>query len=314
MNNMVNKSIIDIESLEDSQIKEILELASLFKKNLSSGSIHHLVDLKKAEEKVVYLLFAEPSTRTRVSFETACARLNLKKVSLNLDYSSVAKGETLEDTFAVLKVLRPDVLVFRSRKIKQTIKELYQSSVPLINAGIGTESHPTQSLSDVMTVLENRGHIKGEKILIVGDVLHSRVAHSNCKLFTRMGAEVAYCSPKLLSPITDIWKNLKKFEELNEGVKWATILVTLRVHEERHQNLNPVGFSLAEYRDKFRISYDQMNLLDPKGMILHPGPVIRGVEISNYALKDPRCCVLKQVENGLYIRLAILCSILDLRI
>ncbi len=311
---MLNKSIIDIENLENHQINDILELASLFKKNLESGSIQHLVDYKKAGRKVVYLLFAEPSTRTRVSFETACDRLNVKKVSLSLDYSSVAKGETLEDTFTILKALRPDALIFRTRKLKQSKEELFQSPIPLINAGLGTESHPTQSLSDVMTILETRGKVKGEKILIIGDVLHSRVAHSDCKLFTRMGAEVAYCSPNSLSPKTEIWKNLKKFENLDEGVKWSTVLVALRVHEERHEDVSPVGFSLAEYRDKFRIGYDQMNLFNSKGVILHPGPVIRGVEISNYALRDSRCCILRQVENGLYVRLAILCSILDLRV
>ena len=311
---MMKKSIIDIDNLENHQIKEILELATLFKKSLKSGSLQNLVDYNKAGRKVVYLLFAEPSTRTQVSFETACDRLNIKKVSLSLDSSSVAKGETLEDTFMILKALRPDALVFRTKKLKYTNEELLESSIPLINAGIGTESHPTQALSDAMTIIENRGQMKGERVLIVGDVLHSRVAHSDYKLFTRMGAEVSTCSPKSLAPTTDMWKGVKSFEELNKGVEWATVLMTLRVHEERHENGSPVGFSMAEYRDRFRVGYDQVNLLDPKGLIIHPGPVIRGVEISNYALRDPRCRVLQQVENGLYIRLSILCSILDLRV
>ena len=310
---MHGKSIIDIAHLKSDQITDILELASLFKKHFANDSLHRLVDLQKAQKKVVYLLFAEPSTRTRVSFETACDRLGIKKVSLSLDYSSVAKGETLEDTLTILKVLRPDALVFRAKTLKQTPDELSESSVPLINAGWGTRSHPTQALCDLMTIIENRKKVEGEKVLIVGDVLHSRVAHSNCELLTRMGAEVAYCSPKSLAPTTDLWKNLKSFENLTEGVEWATVLIALRVHEERHENISPMGFSMAEYRDKFRIGYDQMNVFDSKGVVLHPGPVIRGVEISNYALRDSRCCVLKQVENGLYTRLAILTSILNLR-
>ena len=310
---MHGKSIIDIAHLESDHIKDIIELSSLFKKNFATDSIHRLIDVQKAQKKVVYLLFAEPSTRTRVSFETACDRLNVKKVSLSLDYSSVAKGETLEDTFTILKALRPDALIFRAKKLKQTPDELAQSPIPLINAGWGTHSHPTQALCDLKTILEDRGQIEGEKVLIVGDVLHSRVAHSNCELLTRMGAEVAYCSPQSLAPTTELWQGLKNFEDLNEGVKWATVLIALRVHEERHENLSPMGFSMAEYRDKFRIGYDQMNIFNSKGVILHPGPVIRGVEISNYALRDSRCCILKQVENGLYVRLAILTSILNLR-
>ena len=311
---MLGRSIIDIDNLEDHNISDIFDLAKLFKKHIKENSVHHLVDHKKAERKVVYLFFAEPSTRTRVSFETACDRLGVKKVSLGLDRSSVAKGETLEDTLTILKALGPDALVFRSKKLKFDAKDLESSSIPLINAGLGTDSHPSQSLADAMTILENKGQVKGEKVLIVGDVLHSRVAHSNLKLLGRLGAEVAYCSPKGLAPNKDLWGHLKNFEDLDEGVKWASVLVSLRVQEERHKDLNPIGFSVAEYRDKFRIGYDQVNIFSPEGIILHPGPVIRGVEISNFALRDGRCRILDQVENGLYIRLALLCLVLGLRL
>ena len=311
---MLNQSIIDIEDFKDSHIEDIVSLAGVFKKHLKESRIHHLVDHTKASRKVVYLFFAEPSTRTRVSFETACDRLGVKKVSLGLDRSSVAKGETLEDTLTILSALHPDALVFRSKKLKLQDESLKSQSIPLINAGLGTQAHPSQALADLMTIRDHRGGIKGEKILIVGDVRHSRVANSNLKLLSRSGAEVAYCSPQYLRPSEDIWKNVKKFEELNEGIQWASVLICLRVQEERHDSMGPIGFSVAEYRDKFRIGYDQVNIFSQEGIILHPGPVVRGVEISNFALRDSRCRILEQVENGLYIRLALLCLVLDLRI
>ena len=311
---MLNRSIIDIEDIEDSHIEDILALSRVFKKHLKNSSIHHLVDQSKASQKVVYLFFAEPSTRTRVSFETACDRLGVKKVSLSLDRSSVAKGETLEDTLTILSALHPDALVFRSKKLKLQMTALKSHSIPLINAGLGTQAHPSQALADLMTIQDHRGGVKGEKVLIVGDVRHSRVANSNLKLLTRLGAEAAYCSPKYLTPSDDIWKDVKKFEDLNEGVKWASVLICLRVQEERHESIGPIGFSVAEYRDKFRIGYDQVNIFTQDGIILHPGPVVRGVEISNFALRDSRCRILEQVENGLYIRLALLCLVLGLRV
>ena len=311
---MFGRSILDIEDFENRQIDDLVELAKVFKTHLKEGSVHRLIDTNKAEKKVVYLFFAEPSTRTRVSFETACDRLGVKKVSLGLDRSSVAKGETLEDTLTILQALQPDALVFRSKKLKLSKDDLKSKSIPLINAGLGTHSHPSQALADAMTIMNHRGKIKGEKVLIVGDVLHSRVANSNLKLLNRLGAEVSYCSPTGFTPNDELWQGTKSFESLNEGVKWATVLVCLRVQEEKHQNIGPIGFSVAEYRDRYRIGYDQMKIFSQEGIILHPGPVIRGVEISNFALRDPRCRILEQVENGLYIRLAMICLILGLRI
>lgn len=312
---MLGRSLIDIDNLEDHHISDIIDLAQVFKKYSKDGAIHRLVDSTKAGRKLVYLFFTEPSTRTRVSFETACDRLGVKTIYLSAGRSSVAKGETVEDTINILKALKPDALIFRSKKLKIPMEDLLVGSIPLINAGLGTQSHPSQSLSDALTILENRGQIKGERVLIVGDVLHSRVAHSNVKLLSRLGAEVAYCSPKGLAPRNEVWKNFKNFDELNEGVKWATVLVSLRVQEERHGDLlGSIGFSVAEYRDKFRIGYDQVNIFSPEGIILHPGPAIRGVEISNFALRDSRCRILNQVENGLYVRLALLSLILDLKV
>lgn len=310
----MNRSIIDIEDFEDSDLSEILELANLFKTHFVADTIHRIVDHKKASKKLVYLLFSEPSTRTKVSFQTACAKLGVKAIPIATSKSSIAKGETIEDTLTVLQALQPDALIFRSKLLKLTPEELKEQNLSLINAGLGTQSHPTQALADLMTILTYRKNIKDEKILIVGDVLHSRVANSDLKLFKRLGAEVAYCSPRHFTPINQVWKDVKNFENLEDGVKWASILISLRVQEERHGDTSQIGFSVAEYRDKYRIGYDQLNAFASDGIILHPGPVIRGVEISNFALRDSRCRIMDQVKNGLYIRLALLCSILDLRI
>jgi len=312
---MLGRSLIDIDNLEDHHISDVIDLAKVLKKYSKNNAIHRLVDSTKAGRNLAYLFFTEPSTRTRVSFETACDRLGVKTIYLSAGRSSMDKGETVEDTINILKALKPDVLIFRTKKLKIPMEDLMASPVPLINAGLGTQSHPSQSLADALTILENRGQIKGERVLIVGDVLHSRVAHSNLKLLSRLGSEVAYCSPKGLAPRNEMWNNFRNFDELNEGVKWATVLISLRVQEERHRDLlSSIGFSVAEYRDKFRIGYDQANIFSPEGIILHPGPAIRGVEISNFALKDSRCRILNQVENGLYVRLALLSLILDLKV
>ena len=164
------------------------------------------------------------------------------------------------------------------------------------------------------TIQEKRGKIEGEKVLIVGDVLHSRVANSNLKLLTRLGAELGICTPEALSP-TDkkAWKDVIRFDSLQVGIKWADVIMCLRVQRERH-SLRNIGFSMAEYRDNYRIGQEEMDVFRPDGVLLHPGPAVRGVEISNHALDDRRCHIVTQVENGSHVRSAIITLMLDLEI
>ena len=309
-------SLISVNDWDQSKIDFVMEKTAFFKREFNQkGRISHCLDMRQTEGMVVQLLFAEPSTRTRAGFELACFRLGISATVLwNLHFSSMAKGETLEDTLQCLVALQPNMIVLRCGEFKSAESFLSNSPVPVVNAGFGTKEHPTQALVDAFTVKEVRGQVKGEKILIVGDVLHSRVANSNLKLFTRMGAQLAICAPKELSPADEeAWKDVKRFDSLEEGIKWADVIMCLRVQKERH-SLRNIGFSMAEYRDKYRIGREQMECFRKDGVLLHPGPAVRGVEIANEVLEDSRCHILTQVENGSHVRSAVISAVLNLEI
>ena len=309
-------SLISVNDWDDNKINFVMEKTAFLKKEFNqNGRLSHCLDMKQTRGMVAQLLFAEPSTRTRAGFELACFRLGISATVLwNLHFSSMAKGETLEDTLQCLVALRPNMIVLRCGEFKSAESFLSNSPVPVVNAGLGTKEHPTQALVDAFTVKETRGQVKGEKVLIVGDVLHSRVANSNLKLFTRMGAQLAICAPKELSPADEeAWKDVTRFESLEEGIKWASVIMCLRVQKERH-SLRNIGFSMAEYRDKYRIGREQMECFQKDGILLHPGPAVRGVEIANEVLEDSRCHILTQVENGSHVRSAVISALLDLEI
>ena len=311
-----NNSFLSIDDLGQKDIQFILDTARLYKKEFEKQSrIIHCINSEMTRGKVVQLLFSEPSTRTRASFEVACGRLGIQCTSIwNLHHSSMAKGETLLDTFQSLVCLRPDLIVVRIGEFKSAEQIMRASPVPIVNAGLGVTEHPTQALVDVFTIKEKRGKVNGENILLVGDVLYSRVANSNLKLLTRLGAKMGICGPKELSPVDhEDWKNVERFESLEEGIKWAHVLMCLRVQRERH-SLRNIGFSIAEYRDKYRIDKEEMDIFRPDGVLLHPGPVVRGVEISSRILEDKRCHILSQVEHGMHVRAAVLSHMLDLKV
>ncbi len=308
-------SLLGIDDLSDEHIDFILKTAALFKKEFyKTGRIIHCIDSEQTKGLVVQLLFAEPSTRTRASFEVACGKLGIAATALwNLHFSSMAKGETLEDTLQCLIALKPNMIVFRCGEFKSGTF-LRDSPIPVINAGLGAREHPTQALVDAFTIQEKRGKVKDEKVLIVGDVLHSRVANSNLKLLTRLGAHLGMCTPEALSPADkQAWKDVTRFDSLEAGIKWADVIMCLRVQRERH-SLRNIGFSMAEYRDSHRIDQENMSLFRSDGMLLHPGPAVRGVEISNQALDDPRCHIVTQVENGSHVRSAIIALMLNLKV
>ena len=309
-------SLISIDDWNAEKIDFILQKSAFFKKEFNKkGRINHCIRPEQTQGLVVQLLFAEPSTRTRAGFELACFRLGIATTVLwNLHFSSMAKGETLEDTLQCLVALKPNMIVLRCGEFKSAESFLSKSPVPVVNAGLGTKEHPTQALVDAFTIQENRGKVEGAKVLIVGDVLHSRVANSNLKLLTRLGAKMAICTPKELSPADEeTWKKASRFESLEEGIKWADVIMCLRVQKERH-SLRNIGFSMAEYRDKYHIGREQMKGFRSDGILLHPGPAVRGVEISNEVLGDPRCHILTQVENGSHVRSAVIALMLNLEI
>ena len=311
-----NKIFLGIDDLSDKDIDFILRVSVLFKReSYKTGRLIHCIDPEQTRGLVIQLLFAEPSTRTRASFEVACGKLGIASTSLwNLHFSSMAKGETIEDTLQCLIALKPNMIVLRCGEFKSADAFLRSSPVPVINAGLGATEHPTQALVDAFTIQESLSKIKGEKVLIVGDILHSRVANSNLKLLDRLGAKLGVCAPEELSPKdTQAWKEVVRFDSLKTGLKWADVIMCLRVQRERH-SLRNIGFSMAEYRDKYRIGQEEMDLFRSDGILLHPGPAVRGVEISNHALDDPRCQIVTQVEHGSYVRSAIISLMLNLEI
>ncbi|MGE0528487.1 MAG: aspartate carbamoyltransferase catalytic subunit [Bdellovibrionales bacterium] len=313
---IVGESFLSSEQLSEKDIDQIFSRAALFKREFQKQKrfdhlLNHNEDL---HQKVIALVFAEPSTRTRMSFQIAAGRLGLRTLSLdNPQVASLSKGETLEDTFRNVAAMFPDLMVVRYNTNIDADAAIQTLPCPVINGGIGTFEHPTQALLDAYTIKEFRGNIKGERVLIVGDVLHSRVANSNLMLLSRLGAEIAYCAPAEFIPQKETWKSVKSFTNLNEATEWATVVMGLRVQKERHLE-SGIGLSLAEYREKYRFGGDQLKHLRADGILLHPGPVIRGVEFSAFVLNDERCKILDQVTNGVFIRASLMSIILGLEV
>ena len=306
---LAGNSFLSISDLEDKDIQEIFRRADIFKK-LSDNheSFNKAVDFSDKKSHLAFCVFTEASTRTRMSFEMACSRLGIHPCSFGvLSQTSLSKGETVVSTLETLFALKPSIVILRQRQ-----KSLpFDSPIPVVNAGFGSFEHPTQALIDAWTIKQARGQIKSEKVLIIGDVLHSRVSNSNLKLLRRLGAEVAVSSPASLQPQGDFWQDVRRFENLNEGIKWASCVMCLRIQKERHDT--GLGLSIAEYRDYYHFGPEELSIFNKKGAILHPGPYIYGIEISKEIFKDPRCWILKQVENGPHIRAAVLSLMLDFK-
>lgn len=312
---MVGKSFLSSDQLSENDIEQIFSRAALFKRVFSEQQrIDHLVTAPGISQKVVALVFSEPSTRTRMSFQVAAFRLGVRTISLdNPQIASLSKGETLEDTFRNIAAMQPDLMVVRYNTNQDADGVVRELPCPVISGGIGTDEHPTQALLDAFTIQSLRGQVRGERVLIVGDVLHSRVANSNLKLLKRLGAEIAYCAPAQFEPKTEQWRGVRSFESLNDGVEWATVIMGLRVQKERHQDLG-IGFSMAEYRERFRVGGEQLKHFRTDGILLHPGPVIRGIEFSAFVLNDQRCKVLDQVTHGVFVRASLMSLVLGLEV
>lgn len=304
-----NKSFTSVDNLTDPDIKTIFHRTRELKKlGLKKQSLQTAFSFEEKRDLNAFLVFAEPSTRTRFSFQVACNNLSIHPVVFSdIQASSIAKGESMEETLRALQCLGPSVIVLRYKGTAFN----FDDSVPVINAGFGSYEHPTQALIDAFTIHEARGKIEGEKVLILGDILHSRVSNSNLKLLKRLGAEVAFCSPTSLFPKDDFWKDVKCFKNIDEGVKWADAVMCLRIQQERHDM--SIGLSIAEYRDQYHLGTKHLDILKKSAVILHPGPCIFGVEMSMDVVKDNRSCISTQVVNSMYIRSAVLSHVLDLK-
>ncbi|MEO0334802.1 MAG: aspartate carbamoyltransferase catalytic subunit [Pseudomonadota bacterium] len=313
---LLKKPFLSTADVRKEDVISIFDRAALFKNAFQEkGRLDHLIEPNTLGQKVVTLLFSEPSTRTRTSFQVAALRLGLRVVLLdNMSVSSMQKGETVGDTIRNAAAMHPDLLIGRFNEDVDAEEAINNLEIPVINAGLGAKEHPTQALLDAFTMKEFRGQVEGERVLLVGDVRHSRVANSNLKLLRTLGAEVAYCAPEEFRPQDSDWENVQHFPNRDEAVKWASVIMGLRIQTERHKDERSIGLTVANFRDRYRIGGDQLEHFREDGILLHPGPVIRGVEFSNYVLQDSRCHVLDQVTNGVFVRAALMSLILGIEV
>lgn len=260
------------------------------------------------KKKNALLLFFEPSTRTQVSFDLALRDCGIQPVIFNPETSSLKKGETILDTLLNLEAMGFDLFVIRHGYPNESLKELSQQiKTPIINAGEGMSGHPTQALLDCYTILQERNNLEGEKVLFVGDIKHSRVVQSNLELMKRLGVKVAFAAPKNFLPDQND-PDIQIFEDLKKGMDWATVVMALRTQFERHEK--SLDNDKETFVKNYSISADRLKDWKKDGIVLHPGPFNREVEIQSEILKDSRVCIFKQVENGRKIRRNLIDSIL----
>ena len=296
----LGKDLVGLEDLSGDQIISILDTAEPFKE-ISERRIKKVPVLRG---KTIVNLFFEASTRTRVSFEFAEKRLSADTVNIAASGSSVVKGETLVDTARNLEAMRIDMVVMRhgSSGAARFLAERIPSSV--INAGDGQHEHPTQALLDLLTIRDHMGRIEGLRVCIVGDVLHSRVARSNIYGLLKLGAEVAVCGPPTLMPPAIQELSVTVFTRIEEAIEWAGVLNVLRLQLERmHGGFVP---SLREYNRIWGVSSQRLDAAPRDVLVLHPGPINRGVEIDSDVADGPHSVILNQVTNGVAIRMAVL--------
>jgi aspartate carbamoyltransferase catalytic subunit len=282
--------LVDTYDFTDQQIENLLRDAKKFK---------YQKPIQLLRDKLIITLFFENSTRTRSSFEVAAKRLGAAVVHLDPSRSSTKKGETLEDTFANLCAMEPDGIIIRhsENEVPKQLADMELSSV--INAGAGNYAHPTQALLDLFTMMEHfDGEIEGKTVAIVGDIVSSRVASSGIRLLTRMGMNVVLVAPKPFMPESD----LPQYENLDEVIEKVDVIMSLRAQLERHAT--PIFDDYEAYAKHYCITKERLG--ERNILLLHPGPVMRNIDISDEMLEDPRCKVLEQVKNGVYVRMAVL--------
>ncbi len=296
----LGKDLIGLETLSGDTIRSILDTAEPFKE-ISERPIKKVPVLRG---KTIVNLFFEPSTRTRISFEFAEKRLGADTVNVAASGSSVAKGETLVDTARNLEAMRIDMVVIRhgSSGAAQFLADRIPSNV--INGGDGQHEHPTQALLDLLTLRDSFGRIEGLRVCIVGDILHSRVARSNIFGLRKLGAEVAVCGPLSLIPSGIEELGVRRFRHIEDAIEWADALNVLRLQLERMNS----GFipSLREYNRVFGVTRARLEKAPRSTVVLHPGPMNRGVEIDSDVADGPQSVILPQVTNGVAVRMAVL--------
>ncbi len=300
MEDFTHKHLLGLEDLTEAEIRFVLETASTFKE-ISERDIKKVPTLRG---KTIITFFYEPSTRTRTSFEIAAKRLSADTVSISGSSSSLVKGETLIDTVRNLEAMRPDLIIVRHPMAGAPHLIARSTGISVINAGDGMHEHPTQGLLDLFTVKEKKGRIKGLNILISGDISHSRVARSDIIGFSKLGAHVMIAAPlTLLPPMLEKY-GVEIFTNLDEAIPKADVIMMLRIQKERiGETLFP---SLREYSKFFGLNKKRMEKAKKDVLIMHPGPINRGVEMDPDVADGPWSIILDQVTNGVAIRMALL--------
>jgi aspartate carbamoyltransferase catalytic subunit len=294
------KHLLDIESLTVEEITTVLDTARAFKA-VGERAIKKVPALRG---KTVVNLFVEPSTRTRTSFELSEQRLSADIVNFNTEASSLKKGETLKDTARNLEALNIDFIVIRhsASGAPHFLARVLHASV--INAGDGAHEHPTQALLDMFTIREKKGRLAGLNVTILGDILYSRVARSDIWALTKLGAKVTLCGPSTLVPRVFEQMGCRVTHDVGEAIRDADIINLLRIqHERQRKSMFP---SLNEYSSLFGLNKARLARTKPDALIMHPGPINRGVEIDSEIADCGRSVILEQVTNGLAVRMAVL--------
>jgi aspartate carbamoyltransferase catalytic subunit len=294
------KDLLGLRDLSREEIETILQTAKSFQE-ISLRSVKKVPALRGI---TVANLFFEPSTRTRISFELAEKRLSADTIQVASSTSSMVKGETLRDTISNIEALKVNVLVMRHSASGAPHRLAHRVKASVINAGDGINEHPTQALIDMFTIQEKKGKIKDVHVTFVGDILHSRVTRSNIWGLTKLGAKVTVCGPQTLIPHGIEQMGVRVMTDLKQAVKDADVINLLRIQLERQkESFFP---SIREYATAYQINKEILTKAKPDVLIMHPGPVNRGVEITSEVVDGPASAILDQVTNGLAVRMAVL--------
>lgn len=294
------KDLLGLKDLESEEIELILDTAESFQE-IGNRPIKKVPTL---QGRTVVNLFFEPSTRTRISFELAEKRLSADTVNFSTDFSSTVKGETVKDTAKNLEALQVSLVIIRHPSSGAPHRLARYLKCGVINAGDGINEHPTQALLDMYTVRQKKGKLRGVKVSFIGDILHSRVARSNIWGLTKLGAEVTVCGPRTLLPRDVERLGVRVTTSLDEAVEGADVINLLRIQLERQkESFFP---SIREYAITYQINRDVLKKAKQDVVIMHPGPVNRGVEVSSDVVDGPYSIILDQVTNGLAVRMAVL--------
>lgn len=297
------KHLLGIRDLSAAEITHLLDTAETFR-DVSRREIKKVPALRG---RTVINLFFEASTRTRTSFEIAAKRLSADAINISVSTSSVSKGETLLDTARNLEAMAPDCIVVRHSMAGAPHHLARMCHAPIVNAGDGSHEHPTQALLDALTIREYKGRIEGLKVAIIGDILHSRVARSNIHLLTKLGATIKVAGPGTLVPAEFaelVEQGLRVEQRMEDAIEGADVVMILRIQRERQD----AAFfpSMREYAVHYGLHPNHLEHAAPEAIVMHPGPINRGIEISSEIADGSRSLILDQVTNGIAVRMAVL--------